>query len=399
MVVCIFSIITSGCKGAPSSQDLTGFLHAEGSKVVNSEGNVVFLRGIDLDPFPFWSFKEIPDSPYSTEEINEFNHALFTRYITEEDFQTLSNMGVNVIRKQVSFYALETAPYQYNDAVLQQIDHLVELGARYGIYVVFSLTDAAQNTKQQDNQLHYDGNPYLWTDEEWRKRVVAAWEYMAKRYADNPTIAGYDVINEPTAPSKADLHTFYSDIISTIRNVDNNHIIILERQQFDAVENIFFGGQYNEDNLMLSFHYYEDFQEPVEECHLDAVYYSESELIDMVDNFLLLDEVANRPLYIGEFGAINLPCIEDESALKWTGDIMKVMNEHGIHYTYFSYKNIWGYWNPKSTVYYPLSPLFEGWGDQSIEMQIAYITTYIDDLLTSNWTYNDELRKIIIENL
>ena len=42
--------------------------------------------------------------------------------------------------------------------------------------------------------------------------------------------------------------------------------------------------------------------------------------------------------------------------------------------------------------------LFEGWGDQSIDTQIAYITTYIDDLLTSNWTYNDELKGILEEN-
>ena len=395
----IITVIASGCKGSPSSKDLTGFLHTEGNKIVDSEGNRVFLRGINLNPFYFQSFKETPDSPYSPEEINEFNRDMFTHYITEEDYTTLNNMGVNVVRKQVSFYALETSPYQYNDGVLQYLDHLVEMGTRYGIYVIISLTDAAQNTKQQQNQQHYDGNPYLWTDEEWHNRVVAAWEYIANRYADNPTIAGYDVINEPTAPSEDDLHAFYFDIISTIRSVDINHIIILERQHFDSYENILFGGQYNDDNLMLSFHHYEDINGEGEnsECDPNAVYHSESELNDLISDFLLLDEVVNRPLYIGEFGAVALPCVGERS-LKWTGDIMKVMNEHGVHYTYHSYKNIYGYWNPKSGVFYPLSPLFEGWGDQPIEMQIAYITTYIDDLLTSNWTYNDELKGILEEN-
>lgn len=395
----ILLLIVSACRGSRTGKpvhSINGFLHAEGTQIIDEEGKAVNLRGINLEPFPFWSYREMSVSPYSEEEINAYNLALLKHYITDDDFRVLSGMGVNVVRKQVSFYSLEIAPYLYNEGVVKQIDYLIDLGRRFNIRIIVSLTNAAQNSAQIDNQRDYSGVPYLWTDGEWERRVIAAWEYIATRYSDEPVIAGYDIINEPTSPSNQKLNGFYSEIIATIRAIDTNHIIILERQHFESTDDILFGGNYNDKNLMMSFHYYEDIQGEGGDCNPNAHYLSHDELTHLLDEFLIQDEIQGRPLYVGEFGATSLPCV-GQRALEWTEDIMEIMNSRGIHYTYFSYKNIWGKDNPKSSLYYPSFSLFDGWRDQPIEAQIEYIEHKISDLETTKWTCNNELRQILEE--
>lgn len=372
-------------------------LHIENGKVLNSSGNAIFLRGLCLDPFPFWSFKETPNHPYTLERINLFNRSLYEHYLTEADIQEIKNMGVNVVRKQISFYALELAPYQYNEGVLHQIDHLIEIAYPNGIYVIPALTDAAQNSRQKDNIKHYNGVPYLWDDREWRQRVISAWAHIANRYANNPAIAGYDIINEPEAPTKADLHSFYSDVISEIRMVDSKRIIILEKQHFSN-HDILFGGIYEDQNLMLSDHHYEDIQVNEEICNPNAIYLTEQELEALLNEFLAENEVAGRPFYIGEFSAACLPDV-GERALQWTSDIMRVMRKYNIHYTYFSYKNIWGDQDPRASLYHPNIPLFAGWQNQPIETVIEYVEARVDDLLTGNWSVNAELKQVLIGHL
>ena len=395
----ILLLIASACREFSPSEpanSTNGFLHTNGTQIVDEDGASVTLRGINLEPFPFWSFKDISASPYSQEEINAFNLALLNHYITDDDFRILSSMGVNVVRKQISFYSLETAPYKYNDGVLKQIDYLIDLGRRFDIQIIISLTNAAQNTAQIDNQRYYSGNPYLWTDNEWKRRVVAAWEYIATRYSDEPIIVGYDIINEPTSPSGKELKDFYSEVITTVRAIDANHIIILERQHFDNTDEILFGGHYDDKNIMLSLHYYEDIQGEGTDCNPNSNYSSRDELIDLLDEFLSNNEIVGRPLYVGEFGATSLPCVGNR-ALEWTEDIMDIMNNRGIHYTYFSYKNIWGSDDPKSSLYYPSFLLFDGWRDQPLETQIEYIEQKVDDLETTKWTSNKALRQILEE--
>ena len=39
--------------------------------------------------------------------------------------------------------------------------------------------------------------PSLWDSAENQRRTVALWREIARRYADNPWVGGYDILNEP----------------------------------------------------------------------------------------------------------------------------------------------------------------------------------------------------------
>jgi len=337
LIFVIGYVIYSNYQNNNIQESSGNFLHVEGNKVIDENNNEIFLRGFAIDPFGYRSFKETPGK-YSQEQINQFNSDIFQSYLSEEDIKEMRDMGSNVVRKQISFYALEIEPYKYNDGVLEVIDDLINRSYKHGVYVIISLTNAAQNTKQQDNLATYNGTPYLWTDPEWRKRVIAAAGHMAEHFADNPGIAGYDMINEPEPSSKEALHSFYSDIIKEIRKYDKNHIIILENCHFSPeCEKILFGGEYEDSNIMLSPHYYNDAAEGVKSNPNSVEYETRQEIEKKVKELLSQPATQGRPIFMGEFSAL---WGSGEKGLQWTQDVIDLMNQYGMHWTYFSYKNI-----------------------------------------------------------
>ncbi|MEZ4766179.1 MAG: cellulase family glycosylhydrolase [Calditrichia bacterium] len=83
---------------------------------------------------------------------------------------------------------------------------------------------------------------------------------IAKRYSDNPTVAAYDLLNEPlrwhnAAEKYAHLvEPLYRRITTAIRAVDTNHMITLEGVNWSNDWSIF--GEPFGDNVFYQFHYY-----------------------------------------------------------------------------------------------------------------------------------------------
>ena len=77
----------------------------------------------------------------------------------------------------------------------------------------------------------------LWTNKSNQDNLVALWTSIADRYKNEPTIMGYDFVNEP-CPVRLSSETeqqaldkwesLASNIATGIRSVDNNHILFVE---------------------------------------------------------------------------------------------------------------------------------------------------------------------------
>ncbi len=94
-----------------------------------------------------------------------------------------------------------------------------------------------------------DRNFFIYTD--YQERLANFWKAIAERYKDEPTIVGFDLINEPTvrlnpgATSNYDCNgtpylSYFEDyrkiiqnVVNAIREVDNTHIIFTERLWID----------------------------------------------------------------------------------------------------------------------------------------------------------------------
>jgi len=89
---------------------------------------------------------------------------------------------------------------------------------------------------------------WVWYDTAAQAQTAALWRRIAQRYAGRSVIAGYDLINEPDAPVSK-LLGLYHRIIGSIREVDPNHMVIVEGNSYARD---FEGFTRQDDNLAFS---------------------------------------------------------------------------------------------------------------------------------------------------
>ncbi len=196
----------------------------------------------------------------------EFWRRYHDNYVTEQDFRAMAAMGVNSIRPALLASKLmpeeqpESQPYNFSDEGFRFLDSVVTWGTRYETGIIWDM-HGAPGAQNAENISDSDGEARLWTEPDtYWPRLNALWRRIAERYAGNPYIIGYDLLNEPLLRryegiDEADLRTLYVQLTETIREVDPNGIIFIEgddwAQNFRMLEPIDW-----DPNLVLAFHSY-----------------------------------------------------------------------------------------------------------------------------------------------
>jgi hypothetical protein len=318
------------------------FLSVRDNRIVNQEGKTIKLRGFQYDCFYVLS-KDIHDEiKLAHEDPDRCNIELSKYYFTDKDIIEIAQLSANVVRIGLRLWHIEKAAYQYSETSLRHLDDVIARFGEQGIYVFLDLHAAGQNSLLHNREY---GNR-LWYDQGLQDRVVSLWKVIASRYKDSPIVAGYDLINEPEAPTKALLHSFYQKCIVEIRKSDKNHIIILEKN-LGPISGIGFGGEYDDANLVLSLHFYKPGQftnqglmgKPVGLKYpgkYGGIYWDKNRIRKYFTHVLKSLNTRQRPFFVGEFAA-NVRK-SGQYAIDWLTDVMGIMNDKGIHYTFFSYK-------------------------------------------------------------
>ena len=128
------------------------FIHTEGQKIRDQNGNEIFLRGFNIGPVKFASYK---DGLNTLEQIDAFNDIVLKNYISQWDVINMKNMGANVLRAHsyLRFYTLETGSYQYDEGYLKTLDDLINIAYSKGISVIITMTGAGQNEHQNETMV------------------------------------------------------------------------------------------------------------------------------------------------------------------------------------------------------------------------------------------------------
>ncbi len=199
----------------PLEDGYTGMIHAEGTKLLDETGKAYLIRGMAFGN-DVWSN---PDTP----PWNEHH--------TTESYRELSEMGFNTVRFYLNYglFESDSDPYTYRESGFAWLDQNIACAKRAGIRLVLNMHYPQGGYQSQGN------GTALWTESENQKRLCALWEEIARRYADEPTILGYGLVNEPVVAAEdgeASL-VLWQEIAQTItdriRSVDANHIIFMER--------------------------------------------------------------------------------------------------------------------------------------------------------------------------
>lgn len=255
---------------------MSSYLKVFGTKVVDGDGKEVVLRGAGLGG---WMNMENFISGYPGCEFqiraalaevvgpikSEFFFDKFLEYFfQEEDAKFFKSLGLNCIRLPFNYRHFEDDmnPRVLKEEGFKHLDRVIDLCAQQGIYTILDLHAAAGG---QNTDWHCDAGTHIanfWLHKDFQDRTIWLWKELAKHYANNKWIAGYNPLNEPTDPTHTAVIKFYDQVHDAIHSVDTEHIIFFDGNTF-ASDFSHFGDMYKKwQNTAYSIHDYSGYGFP-----------------------------------------------------------------------------------------------------------------------------------------
>ena len=330
------------------------FLRVDNKRVVDPEGKEIILRGMGLGG---WMLQEgymlrvrgIGQQQHvikakltelvGAETTNQFYEAWLANHTRRIDIDSMAAWGFNSVRLAMHYnlftLPVEQEPVPGQDTWLNKgfamTDSLLKWCAANKLYLILDLHAAPGGQGNDLNISDRDpSKPSLWESEANQKKMVALWKKLAERYANERWIGAYDIINEPNwGFQKADdkngcneqlnepLKKLMIDVTKAIREVDKNHIIIVEGNCW--------GNNYNnifplwDKNMIVSFHKYWNYNDQ-----------------NSIQKFLDIREKQNVPVWLGESG---------ENSNVWFRDAIHLMESNNIGWAWWPLKKL-GFNNP-----------------------------------------------------
>lgn len=324
-----------------------GFLRAQGDRIVDGQGREVRLRGMGLGGWmlqegymlrlkgenPQHRIRQRIVELIGPEATERFYTLWRARHMTETDVKVLAEAGFNSIRLPMH-YNLFTLPaeeepepgrHTWLPTGFEMVDRLLAWCRPRRVYLILDLHAAPGGQGLDVNICDRDTNkPSLWEDPRNRQKTVALWRKLAERYAEEPWIGGYDLINEPNwsfegrdrhgreDQTNAPLWALYREITRAIREVDRNHMIILGGNGWGNNYRGFPGPW--DDNLVLSFHKYWN-----------------PNTDEAIAPYLALREKYRVPIWLGESG---------ENSNEWFRECVALMEKHRIGWAWWPHKKV-----------------------------------------------------------
>jgi endoglucanase len=238
------------CAGLISEKSYAqlSMLHASGRNIVNANGQVVPLRGVNLGGWfimekwmapldsgslpDTFSVMQTLDSRFGVATEQSLISTYQQNWITTTDLDDIRNAGFNVVRVPVwwgQFYALNNVSNSgWRSDAFTELDWLVNNCASRGIYVIIDMHGVVGSQSTSDDTGQASQNQY-WSDGNDQGNTAWMWWQIASHYNGNPTVAGYDLINEPTgAPNSSAVWNAYNSLYNSVRSGDPGHVVIME---------------------------------------------------------------------------------------------------------------------------------------------------------------------------
>ena len=312
------------------------FLKVKEQDIVTPNGESFLIQGINLgnwlNPEGYmFLFKDVSSYRLIDQAFREMVGPDFTdqfwktfkdNYITREDIAYIKQTGMNSIRLPFHYKLFTDEDYmglKSNQDGFARVDSVIKWCKAEGLYVILDMHDAPGG-QTGDNIDDSYGYPWLFESETSKQLFSEIWKKIADRYKNEPTVLGYDLLNEPIATyftNKEEINKLlvpvYKRGIEAIRSVDPNHIILLGGAQWNSNFSMF-DEKAIDSNMLYTCHRY----------WCDTL---QSNLQDFID----FRNKVNLPLYMGETG---------ENTDEWVGGFRRLMERNNMGWHFWPYKKL-----------------------------------------------------------
>jgi endoglucanase len=222
-------------------------------------------------------------------------------------------------------------------------------------------------------------DPAVNTDPSIGPVLIKVWSQMAQHYKNSSDRIFYEVLNEPHGISDNDWNTIQQQVISTIRQTDTTHYIVVGGAGWNSYNNLNAMPVYSDSKLIYTFHFYDPFvfthqgaswtdpsmvplggvpfpynadsmpvfpesikgswiESAFNDYHNTGNVASIKALLDIAINF---KNSRNVPVFCGEFG-VYIPNSSNNHRAFWYETVRKYLEENGIPWTTWDYHGGFG---------------------------------------------------------
>lgn len=364
------------------------FLSTHGHDIVDSKGNVVVLRGFNVGGWTImenfmspmdegrneegtgprnddtWSVMRTLEDRFGEETMRHLMKVYEETWFNADDLDNIAAGGFNVIRVPLwwgHFFHLPADEHgnptvaDFLPSSFDLLDNLVTEAGKRGIYVIFDMHGAVGGQSNNGNNGKKQENRY-WTDPQAQQMTNWLWTTIAEHYRGNPTVAGYDLLNEPDPrPSskfpwldgtREQVLDSYDTLYQAVRAADPEHIVYIEGT-FDSWDwsTLPRPGTRGWKNVVYEFHSY-----PFPFSDTNTFF----ALAISAQNRIVAQDINNHlnygvPSYVGEFNPRSL------NKDVWRFIILEY-DSQGASWSSWAYKSVngivghdyWGWYSPTS---------------------------------------------------
>jgi aryl-phospho-beta-D-glucosidase BglC (GH1 family) len=284
-------------------------------------------------------------------------------FITANDFKNIKSWGFDHVRIPVDSYLFFTDDDDPIKNRFIYLDIAVNFAKQNGLKLILDLHecpghDFSEAAKIPVQKLFDKDDTYI-------KKTEKIWALLSERYGQNDHVL-FETLNEPVAPSAEIWNNVKDRLCREIRRHAPASTIITGSNMWNWPSTYDFLSPFEDDNIIYSVHFYE----PLLFTHQNAPWINNPEIKeertypgDYGEGFVrkysltLSKGVWNRERIAKEFEPVNnfrkkynanVICnefgvytpVELQSQLRWYDDLLFVLKDMGIGFSYWNYKNL-----------------------------------------------------------
>ena len=204
------------------------------------------------------------------------------------------------------------------------------------------------------------------TEPAHRQDCLKVWEHLARRYGERPGVL-LELLNEPVAPSYPRWNEVQAELVEHVRRLAPRSTLVLASNLWNGAAGFEHLAPVRDENVLYTFHCYapllfthqlapwvdgeairvrrrypgEYTLPPDAESRqpLDAGRWDRARLAEHLEPVFRFRDRHGARVACTEFG-VYVGGPDRESQLAWTADILGLFREHGIGWSYWTYKNL-----------------------------------------------------------
>ena len=283
-----------------------------------------------------------------------------TREFTEDDWKTLKEWNVNLVRAQLcrnwGKIGTERDLEEYDQWLNAKLDHyekMFRIGyEKYGLRFVIDLhTPPGGRNENRDLAMFYE-KPYA-------DHFIEVWKRIATRFKGNPAVWGYDLVNEPvqSQPAPYDYWNLQRMAAEAVRAIDPDTPIIIESNNWDSPSTFSYLPPLEMKDVIYQVHMYVpgnfthqlvgnnfgekgQVQKVAYPGLIAGVEYDREALRKVLAPVRDFQQKHGARIFVGEFSA----AVWAPGAEKYLADCISLFEEYGWDWTYHAYRE-WNGWS------------------------------------------------------